>query len=209
MDKVKYGIKNVHFCKLTYDEDKSEYSYGTIHKWPGCTAMSLPPSGTNQEIYADDIKYYVIDSNQGYSGNLDFYTLPEEFETEILGIIKNKDNVLIESAEKISSEFVLFGEFQGSESPKRFILYRVKATRPDFGGKTKEESATPETISVDIQAMPRENDHIVKATVRQTDNAVKFKDWFGSVYEPDLTPAEGGGEASSGNGETSETGTGT
>lgn len=189
MDKVKYGIEKVCFAKLTYDEEKEKYTYGTIHKWPGCTSMTLPAAGENTTIYADNIAYYIIDVNQGYDGSLESYSMPEAFETDVLAFVKNKDGVMIEDASRSGSEFVVFGQFLGSESPKRFILYRCKATRPDFGGKTKTETATPETISTKIKVMPRENDHVVKATCRLIDNAELFNKWLDEVYEPDLTVA--------------------
>lgn len=208
MDKVKYGIENVRFAKLTYNEDTEKYTHGEIHKWPGCTSMTLPAAGENTTIYADNIAYYIIDVNQGYDGTLEAYSLPEKFETDVLGVVKNKDGVMIEDASRSGSEFVVFGQFLGSESPKRFILYRCKATRPDFGGKTKTETATPETISTKIKVMPRENDHVVKATCRQIDNKEVFDNWFNEVYEPDLTEASASeSQNGSDTSDTAETGT--
>lgn len=194
MDKIKFGVKNVHYAKITkYDETTEKYTFGEIKKWPGCTAISLPAAGSLSETYADDVKYYVLDVNQGYDGNVDFLTMPEDVEINIFGNIKN-DGVMYEKADVQGSEFALFGEFQGSESPKRWILYRCKASRPDFSGSTKEESVTPETISMDIQAMPRENDNVVKASVRKVDNAEKFAAWFTEIHEPVLPdePVAGG-----------------
>ena len=57
-NKIRYGLKNVHYAKLTETVDAStgevSYSYGTVKAWPGAVSMNLEPQGEVSNEYADD-----------------------------------------------------------------------------------------------------------------------------------------------------------
>ena len=59
-NKVKFGLKNVHWAKITgYDEDEMPI-YGTVKRLPGAVNLSLDANGENENFYADDMVYWTI-----------------------------------------------------------------------------------------------------------------------------------------------------
>ena len=53
-------------------------------RMPGAVSLSMDPEGENENFYADDIVYYVINNNSGYSGDLELALIPESFLKDIL-----------------------------------------------------------------------------------------------------------------------------
>lgn len=55
-------------------------SYGKGVAWNGLTAVTESPSGAEANpLYADDIKYLELMSNEEFGGTIEAYTYPEEF----------------------------------------------------------------------------------------------------------------------------------
>lgn len=78
MNKVKFGLENVHIAPITAIGDSS-YTYGTIFKIPGAVNLSLDVAGDETDFYADNIKYYNDRANQGYTGSLEMALLSDDF----------------------------------------------------------------------------------------------------------------------------------
>lgn len=70
------GVKN---CVLYPLSDAGAYDLGVA--WNGITAINESPSGAEASpLYADDIKYLNLISNEELGGTIEAYTYPEEFE---------------------------------------------------------------------------------------------------------------------------------
>lgn len=180
---IQYGLSELHYVPIkSYDAATKKYTYGEVKAIPGAKTINLPPSGGSTIIYADNIKYYAIDTNQGYSGSVTVVLIPASFIEDILKE-KKIDGVRFENATTVSSEFALIGQFEGDSTPKRFCLPRCKATRKDITGETKQESITEQNDTINIEVMPRENDKDVKYSIERTDNPVKYANWFKGVHE--------------------------
>lgn len=68
------GVKN----GVLYVFDKSAYTKGVA--WNGLTAVTESPSGAEASpLYADDIKYLNLMSNEEFGGTIEAYTYPDEF----------------------------------------------------------------------------------------------------------------------------------
>lgn len=70
------GVKN---CALyVYDSNTKAYKEGVA--WNGITAITESPSGAEPNpLYADDIKYLNLISNEDYSCSIEAYMYPDEF----------------------------------------------------------------------------------------------------------------------------------
>lgn len=182
-NKVKYGLKNVHYAKLT-DTDGT-ITYATPVPIPGAVNLSLSPVGEVTEFFADDIQYYVAVANGGYDGTLEAAMLPESFATDILSeTVSTTDKVATENANAVVSEFALLFEFAGDVKEIKHALYRCKATRPNIESGTKSKSVEVKTEIINITVSPLADGKIKAKTTDATTPAV-FNGWYTKVWEKD------------------------
>lgn len=191
MNKIKFGLRNVHISKITINE-KGEYEYGTPFRIPGAVNLSLSPVGDTNDFYADDLIYYSDTDNQGYEGDLEIALLTEQFRKEILNEETDANGALIENADAVISPFALGFEVQGDKRGRRTWLYNCSAARPNQDASTKESSKTPSTETLSVKSMPRLSDRAVKVALPLGDtNKEVYEKFFDSVYEKvaETTPA--------------------
>lgn len=182
MNKVLYGIKNVHIAKLT--EKDGEITYGTPFAMPGATGFSPDPQGDTAIFYADNKIYFRQDSNQGYKGDLVIAMTVEQFLTEILGRFKDANGAIIENSEDKQSRFALMFEADGDEKARRFVYWDCSASRPSREHSTKQETIEPGTESMAITIVPRSTDSAIGAYLERTEeNKTAYDNFFKSVYE--------------------------
>ena len=177
-NKIKYGLRNVYYAKATPSTGGS-LTYASPVAIPGGVNLSLSQEGDRNIFYADDVEYYVSQSNSGYRGTLEVAMLPESFKTDILKE-DAQNGVYVEHSNTIPNEFALLFEFQGDESATRHCMFRCICSRPDVNGATKEASIEPQTETLDITALPRINDFVVKARAPYTTSGA-YTTWFTAV----------------------------
>ena len=82
-NKVKFGLKNVHYATITEGEDGT-ITYGTPKRLLGGVNLSLSAQGESSEFYADNILFYATAANTGYQGDLEVARIPQSFRQDIL-----------------------------------------------------------------------------------------------------------------------------
>lgn len=181
-NKVKFGLSNVHIAKIT--ETNGVISYGTPFAMPGAKSLSADPEGETTPFYADNIKYYIATSNQGYSGDLEVAMLVKDFFTQILGQTEDNNGALFESADDTTARFALMGEIDGDVKKRRFVYFDCTATRPNSTMNTIEESKEPQTDTISITMSPRSTDKAIKAVIEPSEtNQAVYNSFFTQVYE--------------------------
>lgn len=187
-NKIKYGLRNVFYAKVTAtDASTGAITYATTPvAIPGAVNLAMDASGEQTPFYADDVVYWMGDSNNGYSGTLEIALVPDSFRTDILGEKIDASGVYYETADAALSEFALMFEFQGDESATRHCMFRCSASRPAVNGATKEASVSPQTETLNLTAMARINDQLVKARCPKTATTA-YNAWFSAV--PTITVA--------------------
>lgn len=185
-NKVKFGLSNVHIAKIT--EENGSITYGTPFAMKGARSLTADPEGETTPFYADNIKYYIATSNQGYTGDLEIAMTPDEFLTEILGQIADTNGALFESADDVNARFALMGEIDGDKKKRRFVYFDCTATRPSNEANTVEESKEPQTDTISITMSPRSTDKAIKAVIEPTtENQAVYNNFFNEVYEKNAT----------------------
>lgn len=187
-NKIKYGLRNVKYAVIT--EEDSKHTYGTPVSLQGAVTLNIAPAGDQADFYADDMLYFSQAVNQGYTGDLTIADIPEAFYTDILGFVKNSDDVLIESADAKPKQFALGFEVQGDSDASKFWFYNCSVARPSQDNQTKESGITPATDTLSIVMAPRPADKIVRAKITETEtNKAVFDAFFTSVYEENTPSA--------------------
>ena len=184
-NKVKYGLKNVHYAKATIADDGSA-TFGTVKPWPGAVNMSLDPQGDTTKFRADNINYWIGVSNAGYEGDFESALIPDDFLIDIMGYIRDGNGALIEDVSAQPAHFALMFQFEGDQKARRHVLYNVTATRPSVSGATTEETIEPQTETVTFTSGSVYNStlgkDISKASVEYGDTP--YSGWFNAVYQP-------------------------
>lgn len=179
-NKIKYGIRSVYYAVATAGTSGA-LTYSTPVAMPGAVSLSLAAEGESNPFYADDVIYFQSASNNGYSGTLELALIPDSFKTAVLcETTSNGNAVYVEHANQTPKEFALLFEFQGDEKATRHAMFRCTCSRPDVAGSTKEAGIEPQTETLNITAMPRINDFVVKASCPYS-TGTTYSSWFNAV----------------------------
>ena len=192
-NKVKYGLSNVYYAKATIDAATGAATYATPVAIPGAVNLSLDPSGDLEPFYADNIKYYIVNNNSGYEGDLEIALIPDSFREDILGEVKDSHDVYVEVTEAPSTPFALLFQFEGDQKGTRHIMYNCSATRPSVAGATKEDSTEVQTETLNLTCgsvyNASLNANIVKSRCLNDGNsATTYSSWNSAVYQPTAAP---------------------
>ena len=186
LNKIKYGLKNVHVAKLTKGDDGT-FTYATPRAIPGAVSLSMDAEGEMTPFHADNIVYFRTVSNNGYTGDLEMALVPDWFREEILQEVKDSKGVLVETANVTDVVyFALLFQFEGDKKAIRHVLYNCTANRPTVESQTKEDAIEPNTETLSLTADPRE-DGLVKARSGDNTNEETYRNWFTTVYVPTVT----------------------
>lgn len=181
-NKVKYGLKNVHYAIAT-DDGSGTLTYATPVAWQGAVSLSMDAQGETSNFYADNIVYFASNANSGYQGDFECALIPDSFRVSVLGEeLDETGGFYVERSAIPTVEFALLFQFEGDESATRHCLYRCTASRTSVSGSTVEESIEPQTETITLTAMPRINDELVKSRCPAT--AAAYNNWFTQVQEP-------------------------
>lgn len=187
-NKVKFGLKNVHYAPITAAEN-GEVTFGTPVAIPGAVSLSMDAQGDTSTFYADDMAYYVTTVNDGYSGTLEIALLPDSFRRDILKEDEDEtDKILVENARTESQPFALLFEFSGDQKAIRHVLYNCSASRPGVSGNTTNNTKEPATESLTLTASPLANGNVKAKTTPDTPEE-KYNNWYKSVWQPGAAAA--------------------
>lgn len=181
MAKVKFGLKNAYYAKIT--ESEGTITYGTPKALKGAVSMSLSPAGEALQFYADDSLYFGENVNNGYDGTLELALIPDDFKADCLGEVTNADGVIEENATAVQSNFALMCEFATDDGAKKFCFYNCLASRSDIAGSTKTETKEVQTETLNLTIRPNADGVVQRHTTDDTDDDVVAA-WYTAVYEP-------------------------
>lgn len=190
-NKYHYDVKNCHYCPGTKNDDGSITFGDTVKALYGLISMDMGAEGEISKIRADGIDYIVICSNNGYSGNLNFVQVSDEFRKDCLGEkVDELTGIQYEDADVDPVPFALMGEFKGDAEGIRWIYYNCTASRPKQAGENKDNQKEPDTEELSVTASPLpvkiggKDINIVRGGITESMNEATFKAWFEQVCVP-------------------------
>ncbi|MBS4750322.1 phage tail protein [Carnobacteriaceae bacterium zg-ZUI78] len=185
-NKVTYGLENVHFSVITERPDGT-HEYGTPIPIRGAVELGLEPQGEAIKLKADNIIYFADESNEGYTGTLKVFLLPEEFMQQVLGETI-EGGLVTEKAGIPKKSFALMFQFEGDKNAVRHVLYNCNAKRPKVSSATK-DGANYNNDELSFEASPRPKDKVIKRKTNKNTAKDIYDNWFKAV--PDVTSVGG------------------
>lgn len=167
-NKVRYGLSNVHVGTVTMGDGAPTFS--APKAYPGAVSMTLDPEGEQSVFYADNIAYYVTNSNNGYTGELEMAYLYDWFETEYLGNKESQEGMIVETSDVPTQMAYIMFQFEGDVNATKYIIYNATFSRPSLEGSTQEDTTEPNTTTIPFTSVPlvTEFGKIVRAKVPST-----------------------------------------
>ena len=188
---VKYGLSKAYYA--VYDETAGTYAKPV--PMPGAVNFTISPEGSESTFYADNVAYFVSNSNAGYSGDMEIALLEDQAYKDLLGQSEDAAGVLLEANEDIAKTFALLFEVSGNVNDQRFVFYNCTLSRPNSEANTKEETVTPTTDKLSIRMSPRkftvngEERNVVKGSVKNSAaGKAAYDAWYTDVHIPGATP---------------------
>ena len=182
-NKYHYDLTDVYAAELLTDDATEGATFGTPQRIYGAVSMELEAQGEITKFRADASDYIVVESNNGYEGDLEMARFPDQMRQDVWGEeLVATDNVLIENANVQPKPFALLFQIDGDKTNNLYCLYNCNATRPSVAGSTTNENKEPQTETCTISAVPLENGNVKAATTATTTADVR-NNWFKKVYE--------------------------
>lgn len=146
-NKVRFGLKNLHAG--TYTEALGgTITLGTPMAVPGAVRMNLEPSTEEVVFYADDVRYYVDYSDNGFDGELEMAMFPDAFKTAFLNYVTLADGGIAQVKGMPTKPMYLVFESDGDAEKRRGIVYNLKPGMIQREYQTREASKTPVTATL-------------------------------------------------------------
>ena len=179
-------------------------AYGKGVAWNGLISVTESPSGAEATpLYADNIKYLNLISNEDFGASIEAYTYPAEFE-QCDGSATIADGVKIGQQPRKAFGLV-YKTFIGNDTEgndngyKLHIIYGAMATPSEKSYQTINDSPEAITFSWDLTTTPVEIPGFKPSAIVTIDSrsvpAEKLKDVEDALFgtdaatEPDTTPA--------------------
>ena len=185
-NKIEFGVTNCHWCEVNFDTENGFTYKGSPIPFPGAVKLVLNPKEESESaIGGKGLEITRFYKNMGiYEGELEVTSIPTEFYS-VLREKVDANGAIYEDIDMLNTEpkyFALLGQFEGSETPTRFVFYKVIASKPAFEYKTKDKKINASNKTIPITALPRIFDGMVKAKFEQYRNPFVYKTWFDKVY---------------------------
>lgn len=142
---------------VLYIQDKGTYPAGVV--WNGLTAVNESPSGAEPTpLYADNIKYLTLMSNEEFGATIEAFTYPKEFE-QCDGSAALVPGVMLGQQSRktfgLSYKTLLGNEEDGNDyGYKLHIIYGAMAAPSEKGYSTINESPEAITFSWTLTTTP-------------------------------------------------------
>lgn len=189
-NKVTFGLEKVHIAFFD-DQAAEQPAWKTPVAIPGAVRWTPTAVGETITHYADNIAYFTVTVNNGYTGELELTNVPDAILAEMLGWEVDDNGAIIEIADALPKRFALMGQVLGDKRNRRFVFYDCVASRPAKERTTKNESLTVATdvLSLTITPIEINGKKIVKGDMELSDtNQTVYDGFFNAVYVPTFAP---------------------
>lgn len=181
-NKVRFGLSNFHYGTYTEGSGGS-VSLGSCLELKGAVSLNMDPDTAEAIFWADNVKYYVANRNNGYTGDLVMAKFPDTFKTAVLNYLTLADGGVAESKLLETKQMYIAFEVEGNAKKTRYIIYNVKPGAITETHQTTEENVEVATESLSLQMVGDNKTGIIKAKYEEGDSG------YSSLFSNPPVPA--------------------
>lgn len=185
-NKVRFGLEKAYYALIQEDG-----TYGTPKHLNGAVALTLNVEGDSNKFYAENMPYYVVETNSGYTGELEIAFFEDEAAMELLNEKKAANGIVYEDASAQPAPFVLLFQTLGNVNDKRYAMYNCTLSRPGLEANTTSDTTDPDTTTLNFTAIPATmtidgvEAKVTKGSVENTEAGKAMYDaWYTQVQTP-------------------------
>lgn len=147
-NKVVFGLSNVYVGTYTVNTSGTA-SLGTPMHIPGAVNLSIEADTEETVFWADNVKYYVTNADNGFTGTLEMAYIPDAFKTSYMNYVAQTDGGIAQVKGRDNKTIYFMFESSGDAENRRAIFYNV-----NIGPISREYSTTTETKDPVTASLP-------------------------------------------------------
>ena len=147
-NKVRFGLSNLRIG--TYTESNGTVTLGSPVTQKGAVNLTLDPEAEENTFWADNVKYYVTNQDNGFSGSLEVAKFDDDIKTGFLGYVSLTGGGIAHIKGASKPKVYIMGQAEGDSKARRFIMYNVTLGQIQFEAATTEDAVEPATETIDI-----------------------------------------------------------
>ena len=176
-NKVRFGLEKAYYALIQEDG-----TYSAPKHLNGAVALSLNAEGDTSNFYAENMAYYTLSTNSGYTGELEIAFFEDDDAMALLGEKKAANGVIYEDAAAQPAPFVLLFQTLGNVNDKRYAMYNCTLSRPSLEANTTSDTTDPDTTTLNFTAIPAEIE-IDGASVKVTKGVIENTEAGKAIYD--------------------------
>ena len=180
-NKVEFGISDLYIG--TYTDNNGTITMGTAYHQKGAISLSVEPSESSNEFYADNVIYWAGFSDNGFSGTLEVARFDTDAKKNFFGYAETSGGGIAAIKGANRPKVYLCFATQGDAEERRVIIYNVSLGGINREFSTIEESKEPVTESCDITVIGDNTTGITIASYKPGDSA------YSTIFSNPPTPA--------------------
>lgn len=188
---VRFGISNMHIAFFSDDSTPGKPMWDTPIKIPGMVGFKPEAQSEEYTFPADNITYYSIYSNGGYTGTAEAALIPDDVVAKMFGWVIDEIGGMLEVQGGRHRDFALMGQFEGDKYARRFVYYNCTAGVPSEEGSTVQKSieVKPQTLKLTMNPLDLGNGNIAtKYTLVLNPSIPNNKTAYNAFYEAVYIP---------------------
>ena len=148
-NKVVFGLSKVYFGTYSVTTTGS-VTLGTPMHVPGAVNLSLEADTEETVFWADNVKYYVTNADNGFTGDLEMAYFPDNFKTSFMNYRTQSDGGLAQVKGMKNKDVYMMFEADGDSEQRRAILYNIALGPISREYSTEEGNQEPKTATMPI-----------------------------------------------------------
>lgn len=148
-NKVVFGLSDVYFGTYSVSTTGT-VTLGTPYHVPGAVNLSLEADTEETVFWADNVKYYVVNADNGFTGDLEMAYFPDAFKTQFMNYRTQSDGGLAQVKGMKNKDVYMMFQADGDKEHRRAIMYNIALGPISREYSTSEGNIEPKTATMPI-----------------------------------------------------------